>query len=100
VPTYKAKSGWVAVGYWKNGISLYTNDPRYLNELTDRYPGIRIENGGINFKVADTIPLAVLKQVIRHAIEHPATEFTAANDVARYRRATHPHLQHSAENNA
>ena len=27
VPTYRAKPGWVALGYWKSGVSLYTNGP-------------------------------------------------------------------------
>lgn len=24
IPTYRVKSGWVALGYWKDDVSLYT----------------------------------------------------------------------------
>jgi uncharacterized protein YdhG (YjbR/CyaY superfamily) len=100
VPTYTAQSGWVAVGYWKYGISLYADDSHYINELKERYPGIRTENGGVHIKVTETMPLALLRRIIRHAIERPTQAFNTANEVARHRRIPRPHLQYNAGNNA
>ena len=71
VPTYRVKSGWVALGYWKEGISLYTNRPNLIAEFKSKYPTIKTGKGSINFKLTDAIPTAALKRVIRHAIENP-----------------------------
>lgn len=71
VPTYKAKSGWVALGYWKGGVSIYSNGPHHIAEFKEKYPAIKTGKGSINFKTTDVIPVAALKKVIRHAIEHP-----------------------------
>jgi uncharacterized protein YdhG (YjbR/CyaY superfamily) len=71
VPTYKAKSGWVSLGYWKEGVSLYTNGPHHIDPFREKHPDIKTGKGSINFKLSDKIPVADLKKVIRHAIEHP-----------------------------
>ncbi|MGQ0569356.1 MAG: DUF1801 domain-containing protein [Armatimonadota bacterium] len=71
VPTYRAKSGWVALGYWKDGVSLYTNGPHHIAEFKAKCPAIKTGKGSINFKVTDSVPVAALKKVIKHAIEHP-----------------------------
>jgi uncharacterized protein YdhG (YjbR/CyaY superfamily) len=71
VPTYRAKTGWVALGYWKNGVSLYTNGLHHIAEFKASYPAIKTGKGSINFKVSDAVPAAALKRVIRHAMEHP-----------------------------
>lgn len=70
VPTYRAKSGWVALGYWKDGVSLYTNGPHHIAEFKAEYPGIKTGKGSINFKVTDMVPVPALQKVITHAIEH------------------------------
>jgi uncharacterized protein YdhG (YjbR/CyaY superfamily) len=71
IPTYRAKSGWVGLGYWKEGVSLYTNGPHHIAEFQAKYPGIKTGKGSINLKTSDRVPLAALKKVVRHAIEHP-----------------------------
>lgn len=74
IPTYKTSSGWVALGYWKNGIALYTDDPQHIIEFKDRHPGIKVENGRIHIKSNDALPLVALQQLIRHVIEYPSTK--------------------------
>jgi len=69
IPTYKAKSGWVGLGYWKKGVSLYTNGPHHIADFKARHPEIKTGKASINFKVTDPIPLDALKKVIQHAIE-------------------------------
>ena len=71
MPTYKAKGGWVALANQKHYVSLYTCGAHHLAEFIQKYPGIRTGKGCINFKVTDPIPMAEVKKVIRHAIEHP-----------------------------
>ncbi len=73
IPTYQTESGWVALGYWKNGVSLYTGNPEHIAEFKDSYPGIKADKNSINLKVTDEIPVTALRQVIQLAIEHPAT---------------------------
>ena len=71
IPTYKVKPGWVALGYWKNGVSLYTNGPHHIMEFEKKYPAIKTGKGSINFKITDVVPETDLKQVIKHAVENP-----------------------------
>ena len=71
IPTYKAKSGWVALGYWSGGVSLYTNGPQHIEEFKTKYPAVKTGKGSINFRLTDSVPVRALRKVIRHAIEHP-----------------------------
>jgi uncharacterized protein YdhG (YjbR/CyaY superfamily) len=71
VPTYRAKSGWVSLGYWKGGVSIYTNGPHNISGFKEKHPEIKTGKGSINFKVSEKIPVADLKKVIRHAVERP-----------------------------
>ena len=73
IPTYKAKSGWAALGYWRDGVSLYTNGPQHIEEFKAKYPAIKTGKGSINLRVTDPVPVAALKGVIRHAIERPGS---------------------------
>lgn len=69
IPMYKARSGWVGLGYWKDGVSLYTNNPGYLAEFRKTYPAIKTNKASINLKLTDPFPAAALKTVIKKAIE-------------------------------
>ena len=69
VPTFKMKSGWVALGYWKSGVSLYTNGPHHLSGFIREHPGIKTGKGSINFRLTDDIPEESLTRVITHAME-------------------------------
>ena len=69
IPTYRAKSGWVGLGYWKQGVSVYTNGPHNIAEFKAEHPRIKTGKGSINFKVTDEVPVPALEKVITHAIE-------------------------------
>lgn len=71
VPTYRAKSGWVSLGYRKDGVSLYTNGLHHLAEFKAKYPNIKTGKGSIKFAATEKLPVTALKKVIKHAIEHP-----------------------------
>ena len=71
IPTYKAKSGWVALANQKHCVSLYTCGAHHIAEFKAKYPAIKTGTGCINLKVADAVPVAALKKVVKHAIEHP-----------------------------
>lgn len=71
MPTYKAKGGWVAIANQKHHVSLYTCGAHHLAGFRQKYPGFKTGKGCIHFKTTDRLPLTALKQVIRHAIEHP-----------------------------
>lgn len=73
IPTYRAKSGWVGLGYWRDGVSLYTNGPSHIAEFKAKYPAIKTGKGSINLKVTDEVPVTALKKVIKHAIENAPT---------------------------
>ena len=70
MPTYKAKNGWVAIANQKHYVSLYTCGAHHLAELKRKCPNIKTSKGCINFKVTDVVPLAAVKDVIKHAVEH------------------------------
>ena len=69
VPTFKTKSGWVALSYWKDGVSLLTNGRHNIAEFKMAYPRIKTGTGTINLKLGDDIPNESLEWVIRHAME-------------------------------
>jgi uncharacterized protein YdhG (YjbR/CyaY superfamily) len=71
IPTYRVKSGRLSLGYWKNGVSLYTTGPQYIARFKAGFPAIKTGHASINFKVTDVIPEAALKAVIQHAIDNP-----------------------------
>ena len=70
MPTYRFGDGWVAIGNQKRYVSLYTCGAHHLAGFKQRHPGIRTGKGCINLKPTDTVPVAALKQVVRHAIEY------------------------------
>lgn len=71
MPTYRAKSGWVAMANQKHWVSLYTNSALHIAEFKAKYPAIRTGKACINFRDTDPVPLAAPKKVVGHAIEHP-----------------------------
>jgi uncharacterized protein YdhG (YjbR/CyaY superfamily) len=71
MPSYRVKPGWVALANQKHYVSLDTNGEHHIAEFKAEYPRIKTGTGGINLKVTDQFPVAALKKVIRHAIEHP-----------------------------
>jgi len=69
VPMYKVQSGRVALGYWKNGVSVYAVPAPQLADFKAKYPAIKTGKGSINFRVTDAIPMAALKRIIEQAME-------------------------------
>jgi len=71
MPTYRARSGWVALGNQKHYVSLYNNGRRHIADFKAEYPAIEAGTGCINFRDKDPVPITALKKEIRHAMEDP-----------------------------
>ena len=71
MPTYKVGEGWVALANQKNYISLYTCGYHHIESFKEKHQKIKTGKGCINFKDKDELPIMDIKQVIKHAIEHP-----------------------------
>lgn len=71
MPTYRAEEGWVGIANQKRYVSLYTCGAHHLADFKKKYPKIKTGKGCINFKPTDPLPVAALKKVVRHAIQHP-----------------------------
>jgi uncharacterized protein YdhG (YjbR/CyaY superfamily) len=69
VPTYKARGGRVSLGLWKDGVSLYTTGPEYIEEFRSRHPAVKAGKASLNFKLSDELPEEDIRQVIERAIE-------------------------------
>lgn len=70
IPTYRAKGGWAGLGYWKQGVSLYTNGPHHLAEFVEAHPRIKTGKGSINFRTSDRVPAEAVEKVVRSAVEN------------------------------
>ncbi|MBN1785556.1 MAG: DUF1801 domain-containing protein [Candidatus Methanofastidiosa archaeon] len=68
VPTFRSKTGWVALGYRKDGVSLYTDGPENISAFKALHPSIRTGKGSIKFRKGEVVPLSDLKNVIVHAM--------------------------------
>ena len=79
VPMYKTKSGWIALGYWKKGVSLYTG-VQPMAEFKAEHPHIKTGKGSINFKVTDVVPQPAVQKVITQCMERRRSEETMAED--------------------
>lgn len=71
MPTYRFGEGWVALANQKRYVSLYTCGAHHLVEFKKAYPEIKTGKGCINFNPRDDFDDAIVREVIRHAIEHP-----------------------------
>jgi len=90
VPTYRTKSGWVALGYWKGGVSLYTNGAHNIAGFKVEQPHIRTGTGSINFRLNEALPTEAVERVIRQAMEGP-TQTKPPDQVQGYRAASTRH---------
>lgn len=69
LPRYVSKAGgWVCVGYWKGGASLYTNSPKHIEAFKAAMPGVHTNKASINLKVGDEFPAEALRGVVRSAM--------------------------------
>lgn len=71
MPTYRVGDGWVAVANQKHHVSLYTCGEAHIAAFKDRHPHIKTGKGCINFRPADPLPTADIRDVVRHAFDHP-----------------------------
>lgn len=67
--SYQKKPGWVALGYRKDGVSLYTCGAHHLIKFKADNPKIKTGVGCINFRIKDQIPVKDVQEVVRHALE-------------------------------
>ncbi len=67
---YKLQTGWVGLGYWKQGVTLYSEAISKIAEFRTKHPKFKTGKGCINFKLQDEIPLPDVLDVIRFAMEH------------------------------
>ncbi|HNS53075.1 MAG TPA: DUF1801 domain-containing protein [Anaerolineae bacterium] len=70
MPTYRSGGGWVALGYRKDGISLYTCSADHIAAFKAAHPRIRSGKACLNFRPKDTIPVEDVVEVARHAFEN------------------------------
>lgn len=71
MPTYTHGEGWVAIANQKSYVSLYTCSAAHLETFKARHPDVKTGKGCINFRAKDEIPVADVKEVVRHAMLHP-----------------------------
>jgi len=71
MPTYRLGNGWVALGYRKDGVSLYTCSAEHIIAFKAAHPRFRTGKACVNFRLADDVPAESLVQVARHAFDYP-----------------------------
>ena len=71
MPTYEVADGWVALANQKRYVSLYTCGYHHIAGFKAEHPTYKTGKGCINFKPSEPIPADAVRQVVRHAIEHP-----------------------------
>jgi uncharacterized protein YdhG (YjbR/CyaY superfamily) len=67
---HRVGKGWVGLGFWKEGVSVYTSVPSAVAAFRAGHPGIKTGKGSINFRLTDKVPVAALRRVVRAAIAH------------------------------
>jgi len=71
MPTYRVGEGWVALGNQKQYISVYTCGYHHIEFFRTKHPKVKTGKGCINFRDFEDIPISDLRDVVRHAIDHP-----------------------------
>ena len=65
LPMYKVRRGRVALGLWKNGVSVYGVPVETFKQL---HPSIKTGKGSLNFKLTDELPEADIRDAINRGI--------------------------------
>ncbi|HPT72025.1 MAG TPA: DUF1801 domain-containing protein [Candidatus Cloacimonadota bacterium] len=68
LPFYTTTKGWIFLGYWKQGVSIYPGIIPSLEEFRKNNPKIKMGKGSINLKLKDEIPWQAIENVIREAM--------------------------------
>jgi uncharacterized protein YdhG (YjbR/CyaY superfamily) len=69
VPTYKAPGGRVSLGVWKDGVSLYTTDPRHIEAFKQRHPSVKTGKASLNFRLSDELPENDVREAVARALQ-------------------------------
>lgn len=67
-PTYKTKTGWVTLGHWRGGASLYVGGA-LAESFKAAHPDDEAGKGTIHLRTGEPFPVEALKDVIRRAME-------------------------------
>lgn len=73
IPSYKVPTGWVFLGYWKQGVSIYTGYSQGLADFRAKHPRIKTGKGSVNFRLKDEIPWQDVETLIADALYRGAT---------------------------
>lgn len=68
VVKYYNANGWIYLGYWKHGVSLYPGKTQGLQDFKARHPGIKTSIGTINLKLGADIPWDDVAMVFRTSL--------------------------------
>ena len=80
MPTCRANKGWVAVGYWKGGVTVYSESFECVAAFKAANPGCNTGKGSIQFKAGEPLPTATLKEFIRCVISGSRARRRARGD--------------------
>ncbi len=69
IPMYKTDTGWVGLGYWKQGVTLYTGHPPLILAFSEKHPELKTRVGCINFRLKDAIPWGDVTELIATVME-------------------------------
>ena len=67
IPKYILPSGNIAIGYRKDGVSLYTYEA-FFEDFKEKHPHIATTKGTIAFGMNDRLPKTDLRKVIKRAM--------------------------------
>lgn len=67
--TFRTKPGWVALGYRKDGVTLYTEDKTAIAKYKLEYPKSKTGKACINFRLGEAIPIDALRAVLFSAMK-------------------------------
>jgi uncharacterized protein YdhG (YjbR/CyaY superfamily) len=65
---YNEKKKWVALGYRKDGVSLYTENFEVIEAFRKKHPKIKTGMGSIIFRMKDIVPDDDVKEVVRQVL--------------------------------
>jgi uncharacterized protein YdhG (YjbR/CyaY superfamily) len=68
IPKYTHQEGWIYLGYWKKGVSLYTGIVEELAVFKAKHPSIKTGKGSINLKLGEDIPWQDITNIIDSAM--------------------------------
>jgi len=66
---YATGKGGVWLGYWKEGVSVHALDAAAYRRA---HPEVKVGRGSVNFRIRDKIDTALLKRLIKRAMERKA----------------------------